>query len=416
VYDNNGGVVSPGNSPGCTVFGAGYTNGSGTEIIEIAGTTPCTQHDQLQVTGTATLSGTLDVQLFGGFVPSCGQSYTIMTATSVVGTFATINYPALPTGLSWNIQYNATSVVLSISGNPVATATPASQTTCSGTAITTIVLTSTVASTTYTWTRNNTVAVTGIAASGIGNISGTLTNTTTAPVTVTFTITPTSGTCVGPTTTATVTVNPIPNVNAVASQVKCNGSPSNAVVFSGNVAGTVYNWTNDNTGIGLAASGTGNIAPFTLTNATTDPITANITVTPSYTNAGTTCTGAPTTFSITVNPTATVDPVASQIVCATSLTSAINFSSPSSGFPASTIVYNWINTNAGIGLPGSGNGNIPAFTATNTGTAPLIANITVTPTYTYNGVSCTGSPSTFSITVNPRATANLYVMVMQQQR
>ncbi|MBK8522075.1 MAG: hypothetical protein IPL54_14810 [Chitinophagaceae bacterium] len=71
VYNNTGGIVSPGLSPGCTVFGAGYTNGTGTEVIEIGGTTVCTQYDQLQVVGTATLSGTLDVQLFGGFIPSC---------------------------------------------------------------------------------------------------------------------------------------------------------------------------------------------------------------------------------------------------------------------------------------------------------------------------------------------------------
>ena len=408
-YNNSGGTVSPGNSPGCTVFGAGYTNGSGTELIEIAGTTPCTQHDQLQVTGTATLSGTLNVVLFGGFTPSCGQSYKIMTSTNLVGTFATVSFPPMPLGLTMNILYNAPNpgdVTLTVTGNPVATATPATQTICSGSAITPIVLTSTVAGTTYAWTRNNTVSVTGIAASGSGNISGTLTNTTNVPQIVTFTITPTSGTCVGPTTTATVIVNPIPTVNAIASQVKCNGNPSNAVAFSGNVAGTVYNWTNDNTGIGLAASGTGNIAPFTLTNATTDPITANITVTPSFTNAGTTCTGAPTTFSITVNPTATVDAVTDQVVCANTPTTAVNFSSPSTGFPASTIVYNWVNTNAGIGLPGSGTGNIPAFTATNNTTAPIIANIIVTPVYTYNGVSCTGTASTFSITVNPRATVN----------
>lgn len=119
VFDNTGGIVAPGLSPGCTVFGAGYTNGGGTEIIEIGGITPCSGHDQLQVTGTATLSGTLDVQLFGGYNPACGESYTIMTATSVSGTFATVNYPALPGGLTWNIAYSATAVTLSISSTNV---------------------------------------------------------------------------------------------------------------------------------------------------------------------------------------------------------------------------------------------------------------------------------------------------------
>ena len=67
--------------------------------------------------------------------------------------------------------------------------------------------------------------------------------------------------------------------------------------------------------IGLAASGTGNIASFTATNATNAPVIATITVTPSYTNAGVTCTGTPITFTITVNPTATVNTVPNQVVC-----------------------------------------------------------------------------------------------------
>ena len=45
--------------------------------------------------------------------------------------------------------------------------------------------------------------------------------------------------------------------------------------------------------IGLAASGAGNIGSFTATNAGTSPVTAIITVTPAYTNGGTTCNGTP---------------------------------------------------------------------------------------------------------------------------
>ena len=293
VYNNTGGVVSPGLSPGCTLFGSGYTNGSGTEIIEIGGTTVCTQYDQLQVVGTATLSGTLDVQLFGGFVPSCGQSFKIMTSNTLVGTFATILYPALPAGLSWGIQYNLPNpgdVTLNILGTPTATATPASQTTCSAAPITTIVLSgSPIAGTVYNWTRDNSGTVTGIAASGSGDISGTLTNLTNIPITVTFTITPVSGTCTGASITATVQVNPTPDVNQPANQVVCNGAPTAAVTFTGSVTappGTVFNWTNNTPSIGLAASGTGNIASFTATNAGTTPVVATVVVTPTYTSGG----------------------------------------------------------------------------------------------------------------------------------
>ncbi len=289
VYSNNGGIVAPGGSPGCMVFGAGYTNGTGTEVIEIGGTTACTQYDQLQVTGTATLSGTLDVQLYLGYTPSCGESYKIMTSTTLVGTFGAYNFPALPAGLNWNIQYNFPNpgdVTLSVFGTPTAVATPSSQTICSGTAITTIVLTGAVAGTTYNWTRDNNVAVTGIAASGSGDISGTLTNTTNAPVTVTFTITPVQGSCTGTPVTATVTVNPIPDVNQPASQVVCNNTSTAPVNFTGAVAGTTFSWTNNTPSIGLAAAGTGNISSFAATNPGTSPVTATITVTPSYSVGG----------------------------------------------------------------------------------------------------------------------------------
>ncbi len=101
-------------------------------------------------------------------------------------------------------------VIYNITVNPIpnAVATPSSQTSCSGSAITTIVNSGAVSGTVFNWTRDNTATVTGIAASGSGNISGTLTNTTAAPVTVTFTITPTANGCPGAPITATVTVNP----------------------------------------------------------------------------------------------------------------------------------------------------------------------------------------------------------------
>jgi hypothetical protein len=104
----------------------------------------------------------------------------------------------------------------------------------------------------------------------------------------------------------TLTVNPTPTVNAVSGQALCNGSNTTAINFSGAVAGTVYNWTNDNTTIGLATSGSGNIPVFVATNSGNAPVTATITVTPTYTSGGTTCFGTPTSFTITVNPTPAV--------------------------------------------------------------------------------------------------------------
>ncbi len=261
----------------------------------------------------------------------------------------------------------------------------------------------------FNWT-NNTPSI-GLAASGTGNIASFAgTNTTTAPVTATITVTPSytsgGGTCTGTPTTFTITVNPLATVTAVANQTVCRNANTTAVNFTSPTTGgtIVYNWTNSNTAIGLAGSGTGNIASFVGTNTTTAPLTSTITVTPSYTNGAVTCTGTAVSFTITVNPTATVNTVANQTVCNNTSTTAVNFTSPTTG---GAIVYNWTNNTPSIGLAATGTGNIAAFTAVNTTTAPVVATITVTPSYTNNATTCTGTPITFTITVNPTPAATI---------
>ena len=92
----------------------------------------------------------------------------------------------------------------------------------------------------------------------------------------------------------------------------CNGESTESVLFTTtNTDGaTAYNWTNDNTTIGLPiAGGTGDIGSFVLTNDTSESQTATFVVTPIYTNAGVSCEGQTETFTITVNPTAQVNAI-----------------------------------------------------------------------------------------------------------
>ena len=50
--------------------------------------------DQVAISGTATLSGTLNVTLFNGFAPATGNVFVIMTYTGTpVGNFTTILLP-----------------------------------------------------------------------------------------------------------------------------------------------------------------------------------------------------------------------------------------------------------------------------------------------------------------------------------
>jgi len=77
--------------------------------------------------------------------------------------------------------------------------------------------------------------------------------------------------------------------------------------------------------------------------------------------------------------------------------------------------YTWTNDQPTIGLAATGSGNIPTFTAINTGTSPVVATIIVTPHFTGGGVTCDGPTKTFTITVNPTEKltsrqARLYVM------
>jgi hypothetical protein len=122
---------------------------------------------------------------------------------------------------------------------------------------------------------------------------------------------------------------------------------------------TTYTWTNSNSSIGLAASGTGNsIAAFTASNTTGAPIVSTVTVTPTYTNGGVSCVGGAITYTYTVNPIPSVS-VSNQVFCA-GTPATVAFSGTATG-----TVYNWTSSNAAIGLAVSGTGNL-SFTPTNT--------------------------------------------------
>ena len=277
---------------------------------------------------------------------------------------------------------------INVTVNPEPTANvPANATYCPGDPVPAANFTSNPAGATYTWTNSNTAI--GLAASGNGNTPAfTATNTGTTPITGTITVTPTLNGCTGNPVTYTITVNPEPTANVPANATYCPGDPVPAGNFTSNPAGATYTWTNSNTAIGLTASGNGNTPAFTATNTGTTPITGTITVTPTLNG----CTGNPVTYTITVNPEPTANVPANATYCPGDPVPAANFTSNPTG-----ATYTWTNSNTAIGLAASGNGNTPAFNATNTGTTPITGTITVTPTL--NG--CTGNPVTYTITVNP---------------
>ncbi len=93
---NSGGVVTPGFSPGTINIQAGtYTQGvAGAYAVELGGLTPGTQFDQVNVTGRASLNGTLNASLINGFVPILGNSFVILNHGSRGGSFSTTKFAA----------------------------------------------------------------------------------------------------------------------------------------------------------------------------------------------------------------------------------------------------------------------------------------------------------------------------------
>ena len=100
---NSGGSVSPGNSPGILQVRGDYSQGPDANLlIEIAGTLAEVEHDVLRVSGTASLDGTLIVDVLLGFDPQAGDRFSVLDVGQVEGTFDDIQLPALSAGLRWH--------------------------------------------------------------------------------------------------------------------------------------------------------------------------------------------------------------------------------------------------------------------------------------------------------------------------
>jgi hypothetical protein len=87
----NAGQVSPGTSPGILTIQGNYTQtAAGVLNVELGGTA-AGQFDQLNVSGTASLDGSLNVSLVNGFIPSPGDGFQVLTFASRTGDFAAKN-------------------------------------------------------------------------------------------------------------------------------------------------------------------------------------------------------------------------------------------------------------------------------------------------------------------------------------
>jgi hypothetical protein len=261
-------------------------SGNAFMAINISGTVPST-----------TYNWTRDKNVETTGIASTGSGNISGTLVNTTNGPVTVTFNITPTASSC-VGNPVTATVL-VNPKPTVTALPSSQNICSGNSITNILLSSPVPGTTFSWTRNN-PAVTGIANSGSGDISGTLTNSTNAPVIVTFTITPEANGCQGNPITATVTVNPIPTVTATPSATTICSQENVTTSLAGTVANTQFSWTAVSTGSTGATNSNTAASSFIQTLVAPGPGDGTVayTVTPSANG----CTGTAANYSITVKP------------------------------------------------------------------------------------------------------------------
>lgn len=180
--------------------------------------------------------------------------------------------------------------------------------------------------------------------------------------------------CVTATNSITISINTTPiNITLPPNQNVCNNDLVSIGNFTSTVPGTTYSWQNSNSSIGLSAIGTGTITPFTAYNNSQFPTNAIITITPTALG----CSGAPQSFTITVNPNINVNAGANYTLCY-GQSEQLN-ATPNNN----TYTYNWQPT---IGL---NTANI----------ANPIANPTVTTNYTLTVTDANGCTGTDEITL-----------------
>jgi len=411
-YTNNGiTCVGPSESFTITVDPTAQVEEISSQILCAGETSEAISFATLNTDGVTSYSWTNDNTIIG-LAASGSGNISAFTVFNPFNNSIVSNITVTPTYTNNGISCDGSSETFTITVNPTAQVDAIiDQVLCNGESTESVLFatTNTDGATTYNWTNDNTTIGLPIAG-GTGDIgSFVVTNDTSESQTATFVVTPiytnAGVSCEGQTETFTITVNPTAQVNAIEDQDLCEGEVTAPIEFTTtNTDGiTTFEWTNTNPLIGLADSGIGNIPSFEVLNDAANSQNAIITVTPTYTNNGVECTGSSETFVLTVNPGAQVNPIDNQILCNDELTDPIQFTTINTD---GVTEYNWTNTNTSIGLPSAGTGDIGSFSVVNTSTSAQSATITVTPTYTNNGVICSGNPEQFTITVNPSAQVN----------
>lgn len=370
-------------------------------------------------------SGTAPLQLNGGPASGGSGTYTYQWQKSITGpssgftdiaTATGLNYqPPVLTQTTWyrRIAFSApcsqgSTNIVEITVNPVPQVIAGGTLDiCSGNHAT-FSPSSITPGTTFTWTGTVTSAgvnVTGVTASGFGNIDDILTLDPGGALNgeVTYVITPhgpAPTNCVGPTKSLVVTVHPLPVIqNAVLSQTICSGTAMTAVTWQSSVVSTTYTWyATAPPGVTIPqTSGTGNLPSQVLTSNLMAAafVTFHVIATGP---APFSCTAAEVLYTVQVEPSPTVtNTPLFQEVCSGAATSLVTLTS---NVPGTT--FTWTASANPVTLTGftaSGTATIPVEHVTNPTTAP--GNVTYHIIPSGAAGSCGAIPRDYVTTVHP---------------
>jgi gliding motility-associated-like protein len=338
--------------------------------------------------GMATGSGT-SCPIVSGFPSAAGEFCPALTVTSGQ-TYLIIIDNYSDNNVGFNFTWGGTFTIA-----PTSQFTPSAVTSCSPPLNVSFVNTS-VAAASQVWNFGN------------GNTSTAVTppnQNYTTPGTYIVSLTTTSATGCQDIVTSNITIGTPPTVTVPASSTVCVGATVPAATFTSNPAGATYTWTNSNPAIGLAGSGSANIPAFTATNGTGAPINGVISVTPTLNG----CSGAPESYTITVDPSPTIA-VNSPSICNGSVTL----------IATGADTYTWPGTATPLNPDGDSASVSPAVTTTYlvTGTTNgCPATATATVTVANNVTAPTTAPVTYcqndvaialTATTSPGGTLNWY--------
>ena len=177
--------------------------------------------------------------------------------------------------------------------------------------------------------------------------------------------------CSSDTLKFSITLKPTPQLTIPSAIEVCEGDAISPQSFAATPAGATVNWVNNNTLIGLNAVGSGDIVSYTSPNVTADEAGTIIAI-PSLNG----CSDTAKQFTITTRVVPTINSHSDIYVCSQDSIRVGNWVYLPANAP---VTATWTNSNNGIGIASSGNGNIANWIApSNTSTVDIVGTIIVT--------------------------------------